>query len=84
MSTLALILGILSFLGFGLALLPCLGWLNWLNIPFSIVSVVVSIVALAKASNARQPTGTSIAALVLSVIATIVGFFRLVLGGGVF
>jgi hypothetical protein len=80
-TTLALIWGVLAFLGFCLALIPCLGWLNWVNIPFSIGSVIFSVIALARTSNARKPVSGVVASLILSLVAVIVGFVRLVLGG---
>ncbi len=82
METLALVWGVCAFLGFGLALIPCLGWLNWANIPFAFVGVVVSAVAMARSSKERG-SGPAIAGLVLNCIAAVVGLFRLALGGGV-
>ncbi len=83
MSTmLALIWGILAFLGFLLAMIPCLGWINWVNIPFAIVGVVIGIVAISQAGAQRRPAGPAIAGLVLSMTAVVIGLIRLVLGGG--
>jgi hypothetical protein len=83
MSTmLALVWGILAFLGFLLGLVPCLGWLNWFNIPFAIVGVVIGIVALSQAGAQRRPVGPAILGLVLSVTAVVIGVARLALGGG--
>lgn len=83
MPMLALVLGIVSFAGFCLGLLPCVGWLNWVTIPFAMVSVVISIVAMAQAKSSGQPVGLAIGGLVLSVVAVCLGFVRLLLGGGV-
>lgn len=83
MSMIALILGIVAFLIFGLALFPCLGWINWINIPFALVSTVVSVIALATSSKDGKPSGAAIGGLVLSVIAMLAGGVRLLLGGGV-
>lgn len=82
MGVLALVWGIAAFLFFVLALLPCLGWLNWLNIPFAVVGVILSIVAMAKARPGAQ--GAAIGGLVLSLCAVVVGFLRLALGGFIF
>jgi hypothetical protein len=83
MSTmLALVWGILAFLGFLLGLVPCLGWLNWFNIPFAIVGVVIGIVALSQAGAQHRPVGPAILGLVLSVTAVVIGVARLALGGG--
>jgi hypothetical protein len=89
--TLAFIWGIVTFLGFCLGLIPCLGWLNWLTIPLGIGGVIIGILATAQASGrARrdagggQAPGRAIAGLVLSAIAVAFGSIRLLLGGGVF
>lgn len=83
MSTmLALVWGILAFLGFLLGLIPCLGWINWVNIPFAIVGVVIGIVALSQAGARNRPVGPAIGGLILSVTAVVIGMIRLVLGGG--
>lgn len=83
MSTmLALIWGILSFLGFLLGLLPCLGWVNWVNIPFAVVGVVIGIVAMSQAGAQHRPVGPAIVGLVLSVTAVVIGLIRLMIGGG--
>ena len=80
---LALIWGILAFLGFILGLIPCLGWVNWLNIPFAIAGVVIAIVAMSQASAERRPVAPALIGLVLSVTAVVIGLIRLFLGGGV-
>lgn len=79
MGVLALVWGIVAFLFFVLALLPCLGWLNWLNIPFAVVGVILSIVAMAKARPGEQ--GPPIGGLILSLCAVVIGFLRLAMGG---
>jgi hypothetical protein len=81
MGMLALVWGICSFLGFCLGLIPCVGWFNWINIPFGIAGCVFSAVALARESRARRPLGTAITGMILCLIAVLVGFVRLVLGG---
>jgi hypothetical protein len=81
MPVFALVWGIVSFVVFGLALIPCLGWLNWLNIGMSIVGVIIAIVALAKAEG--QKTGMAVGGLVLCVVAILGGIIRLILGGGI-
>ncbi|MBL8212167.1 MAG: hypothetical protein JNK87_15730 [Bryobacterales bacterium] len=81
MSTIALIWGILSILGFGVAFLPCLGSLNWLNIPFAVGGLIVGIVAASQSPPGRK--GAANAGIVLCAIAIAIGFLRLVIGGGV-
>ena len=83
MPMLALIWGIVSFVGFCIALLPCVGWLNWVTIPFAMIGVVLGLVALARAGRERQPQGPAIAGLVLSGTAVLLGTVRLMLGGGI-
>jgi uncharacterized membrane protein len=81
MLTLSLIWGILAMLGMIVGFFPCLGSLNWINIPFSLAGLVLSIVAVA---TSREPNkGSGIAGAALCAIAVTIGFFRLVLGGGV-
>ena len=84
MATVALVWGILAFVGFAFGLIPCLGWLNWFNIPFSLAGVVIAIVAMSKASAERKPVGPAIAGLILTGIAALAGGIRLVIGGGLF
>lgn len=82
MSFLALIWGLIAFLGFCIGMLPCLGWFNWLNIPFSLVGVVLGIIAN---SGSRQPTPrAALAGLLLSTCAAGLGMIRLALGFGIF
>ena len=81
MQVLALVWGIVAFVGFLFAMIPCLGWLNWLNIPMAIVGVVISLVAMPKSGT--EGKGMATAGLVLSVLAVAAGAVRLFLGGGV-
>ncbi len=81
MQTLALVWGIVAFVGFLVGMLPCLGWMNWLNIPISIIGVVISVVAMAKAGEGSK--GKAVAGLVLSITAVAIGAIRLLMGGGV-
>lgn len=82
MQILSLVWGILAILGMIVGFFPCLGALNWLNIPFSAVGLIISIVATAKAKPEEQKTG-SITGIVCCTIAVVIGFIRLVLGGGI-
>ncbi|MEW6653398.1 MAG: hypothetical protein AB1394_08010 [Bacteroidota bacterium] len=81
MRTVSLVFGILSILGMIVAAFPCLGSLNWLNIPFSVIGLIISIVALNQPQSEQK--GAAIAGLVLCLIAIVLGFLRLVAGGGV-
>lgn len=82
MQTLSLVWGILSIIGMMIAFLPCFGSLNWLNIPFSVVGIIISVVALTKVKP-NEKKGSSIAGIVLCGIAILFGLIRLVVGGGV-
>lgn len=80
MATISLIWGILSIIGLVIAFFPCLGSLNWLNIPFSLIGLVISLIASnssSQSSRGRANTGT-----VLCAIAVVLGFLRLIAGGG--
>lgn len=81
MQTLSLIWGIVAMLGFLVAFFPCLGALNWLNIPFAIVGLIISGVALGNAPPGQQ--GTAKTGLILCAIATVLGAIRLLMGGGI-
>ena len=81
MPMLSLIWGILALAGMVVAFFPCLGSLNWLNIPFSLVGVVIGVIALGKSEPGKK--GTAMSGTIMSASAAILGFIRLVLGGGV-
>ena len=81
MQVLSLVWGILALLGSGVAFLPCLGWLNWLNIPFSLVGLIVSVIATSQAPPDKK--NLAIGGSVLCAFAAVFGLFRLVLGGGI-
>lgn len=82
MQTLSLVIGILAILGMLVGFIPCFGWLNWLNIPFSVVGIIISLIAMATTGN--EDKNNSIAGLVCCSIALILGFIRLILGAGIF
>ena len=79
MQLISLIWGILAFIGFGVAFLPCLGSLNWLNIPFAVVGLIISAVAASNAPVGQR--GAATAGIVLNALAVIFGLLRLVAGG---
>lgn len=81
MSVVSLVWGILSLLGLFVAFVPCLGSLNWLNIPFSVIGLIISIVAVSKAPPDKK--GAPIAGTVMCAIAVMLGMFRLIAGGGI-
>ena len=79
MHILSLVWGILAILGLGIAFIPCLGSLNWLNIPFAIVGAIISYVARSQPGS----QGAANIGLVLNLVAIVLGFVRLALGGGI-
>jgi len=81
MQTLSLVWGILAIIGMGVAFFPCLGSLNWINIPFSIVGLIISIVAYTR--KVEEEKGSSIGGMVCCGIAAIFGIIRLIAGGGI-
>ena len=82
MQKLSLIWGILSIIGMIVGFIPCLGSLNWLNIPFSVLGLILSVVALTQVHEG-QSKGNAIVGIVLCSIAVLFGFMRLALGGGI-
>jgi hypothetical protein len=81
MQVLSLIWGVLAMLGMIVAFFPCFGALNWLNVPFAMVGLIVSIIAMSQAPPGQN--GTAKAGMILCAIATILGILRLLLGGGI-
>lgn len=78
----SLILGILSIVGMLVAFIPCLGSLNWLNIPFSVIGLIISVVANSSTALPREMKGNSRIGIILCSIAILFGIMRLILGGG--
>jgi hypothetical protein len=81
MQVLSLIWGILAFIGLVIAFFPCLGSLNWLNIPFSVIGLIISIIALTKSPPDKKTL--AIIGTVLCALAVVAGIFRLIMGAGV-
>ena len=81
MQMLGLVWGIVAILGMVVAFIPCLGSLNWLNIPFSLVGLIISVVAASQAPPDKK--NLAIIGTVLCAVAAVFGLIRLVLGGGV-
>ena len=74
-----MVIGILAIIGMFIAFIPFLGALNWLNIPFAVIGLVLSIIAVAMGSH----RGLGIAGIVMCAIAIVFGGIRLILGGGI-
>jgi hypothetical protein len=82
MQALSLAWGILAVLGMVVGFIPCLGWTNWLNIPFAVAGLIFSFVVHVSSAPARR--GSSLAAIILCLIAVLLGSKRLALGLGIF
>ncbi|MGB7761264.1 MAG: hypothetical protein WBL61_15635 [Bryobacteraceae bacterium] len=81
MQVLSLVWGLLAAVGLVVGFFPCLGALNWINIPFSLVGLVISIIATTQAPPRQN--GPAIGGIVLCSLGVVVGVIRLILGGGV-
>ncbi|MBP7500345.1 MAG: hypothetical protein KA796_10860 [Chryseobacterium sp.] len=81
MKTASLVMGILAIFGMLLGFIPCLGSFNWINIPFSLVGLVISIVAFVKDDN--LPKNYATAGIIMCGTAVFLGGIRLILGGGI-
>jgi len=81
MTVLSLVWGILALCGLFVGLIPCLGSLNWLNVPFSVLGLIVGIIALSKAPSDQK--GGPVAGTIMCTIAALMGLLRLIMGGGI-
>ena len=82
MQALSLAWGILAVTGMLVGLIPCFGWLNWLNIPFAFAGLIFSVIVhLTSRGPNRQ---SSLVAIILCVLAILLGSKRLVAGFGIF
>ena len=82
MQALSLAWGILALCGMTVGFIPCLGWLNWFNIPFAFAGLIFSIIAHAVTRGPSRQLSTT--AIVLCVLAILIGSKRLVAGFGIF
>jgi hypothetical protein len=82
MQVISLAWGILALVGMVVGFIPCFGWLNWFNIPFAFVGLIVGIIAQATAKSGDR--NNSLAAIILCVLAILLGSKRLVAGWGIF
>ena len=82
MQALSLAWGILAVGGMLVGFIPCFGWVNWFNIPFAFLGLVFGIVA--HAATPRPARQNSTVAIILCVLAILIGSKRLVAGAGIF
>ncbi|MEF8822807.1 MAG: hypothetical protein V5B78_07085 [Desulfohalobiaceae bacterium] len=78
MGFISAIWGIVALIAMCVAFIPLLGILNWFVIPFSAIGVVLGFLSLNGPGRAGAKTG-----LVCSVVALILSFVRLSIGGGI-
>jgi hypothetical protein len=81
MQMVALIWGMLAFLGMIVAFTPLLGILNWINIPFAAIGLVLSLIALLQSGVNKR--GGAIVGLACCAAAVWIGVLRLKLGFGI-
>jgi len=82
MQGLSLAWGILAVIGMVVGFIPCLGWTNWFNIPFAVAGLIVSFIV--HVSSPSQQRGSSLAGIILCLVAILLGAKRLALGWGLF
>jgi hypothetical protein len=82
MQALSLAWGILALIGMVVGFIPCLGWMNWVNIPFAFAGLIFSIIAhiVSRGPNRQN----SMVAIILCILAILLGSKRLVAGFGIF
>ncbi|MXV74951.1 hypothetical protein F4Z99_11845 [Candidatus Poribacteria bacterium] len=80
LSIFSLVWGILAIIGMAVGIIPCFGSLNYLNIPFAVLGLLFSILAIVLSSKKEL----AFAGCILCAVAILIGGIRLVLGFGVF
>ena len=80
LSIFSLIWGILAILGMAVGIIPCLGSFNYLNIPFSVLGLLFSVLAIVLSSKKEL----AFVGLILCAVAIFIGGIRLVIGFGIF
>src|SRR5579864_1160599 len=82
MQALSLAWGILALIGMVVGFIPCFGWINWVNIPFAFAGLIFGIIAhILTRGPSRQ---NSLVAIILCILAILLGSKRLVAGFGIF
>lgn len=89
----SLIIGIIAITGMMIGFIPCLGWFNWFNLPLAVVGLIMGSidynnerrVQYDEYGNPMRPATSGLPlGIILCSIALVFGFFRLILGGGIF
>lgn len=68
----SVLVGFLSLISVAIAFLPFFGWLNWIIIPLPVIGLAIG--CLSQKTSGRR----------INILAILLGFFRLVIGGGIF
>ena len=80
LSILSLVWGVLAILGMAVGIIPCFGALNYLNIPFAVLGLLFSVLAIVVSEKKEL----AIAGCICCAVAIFLGGIRLVLGFGIF
>lgn len=80
LSIFSLVWGILAIIGMAVGIIPCFGSLNYLNIPFAVLGLLFSILAIVLSPKKEL----AIAGTLLCAVAIFIGAIRLVIGFGIF
>jgi len=84
MSKISFFIGIVAFVVFVIGLFPCLGWMNWINFPLAIAGAIMNGIVLGQSgASGDGDRNKALIGLGLCLIALVIGFIRLILGGGV-
>jgi hypothetical protein len=73
------ILGLISIIGWAIALIPFLGWLNWVFIPPAVLGLIFCLTGI---TVSHRSSGAGIAGIILCLIVIILGAIRLKIGCG--
>jgi len=82
MQALSLAWGILAVIGMVVGFIPCFGWTNWVNIPFAFAGLIFSIIAHIVTRGPNRQNST--VAIILCILAVLLGSKRLMVGFGIF
>ena len=80
LSIFSLVWGILAIIGMAVGIIPFLGSLNYLNIPFAVLGLLFSVLAIVLSSKKEL----AIVGCILCAVAILFGIIRLVIGFGIF
>jgi hypothetical protein len=70
-NTISIVWGIITMIFAIICLFPFLGWGNWLVIIFAVIGIIIGAFAQKKGG------------MILNIVALILAFFRLIMGGGI-